>query len=145
MRRYLQLCFSLEKCVDNYCINFSIYVTVDSLNNSTGGVCAVGRTRRKQHTMKLLTESIRKELPPLHATENDPEPVARVKFFTPWTIWTWYVLEFDGKDVFFGLVEGIDTEWGYFSLAELESVRGPGGLTIERDLYWEPRRIPKGL
>jgi len=37
-----------------------------------------------------------------------------VKFFSPWMNWTWYAVEFDGKDIFFGLVEGFATEWGYF-------------------------------
>ena len=32
----------------------------------------------------------------------------------------------------------MEEEWGYFVLSELESVRGPLGLEIERDLYFEP-------
>jgi len=40
--------------------------------------------------------------------------------------------------LFFGYVIGHEEEWGYFLLSELESVRGPGGLTIERDLYFKP-------
>ena len=39
-----------------------------------------------------------------------------------------------GLHAAFGAVIGLEEEWGYFSLTELESVRGPGGLTIERDL-----------
>lgn len=91
--------------------------------------------------MKLLTEEIRRRLPALYATQNDHDPIIQVKFFTPWTNWTWYVTEFDGEDFLFGLVEGFETEWGYSSLAELESIRGPGGLRIERDLYFEPTRV----
>jgi len=34
-------------------------------------------------------------------------------------------------------------EWGYFSLAELQSVKGPLGIGIERDLYFEPQPISK--
>ena len=41
--------------------------------------------------------------------------------------------------LFFGYVLGLETEWGYFVLSELESVRGPGGLNIERDLHFDPR------
>jgi hypothetical protein len=89
-------------------------------------------------TMKLITEEIRKTLPPLYANENEKDPIARVKFFTPWTSWTWYATEFDGEDLFFGLVDGFEAELGYFSLAELESVTGPGGLRIERDLHFKP-------
>jgi hypothetical protein len=34
-------------------------------------------------------------------------------------------------------------EWGYFSLSELQSVKGPFGLGIERDLYFDPQPISK--
>jgi hypothetical protein len=89
--------------------------------------------------MKLLTQETRRKLPELYATQDEKDPVAQVKFFSPWSGWTWYATEFDGKDLFFGLVEGFETEWGYFSLSELESVRGPGGVpAIERDLYFDP-------
>ena len=37
---------------------------------------------------------------------------------------------------FFGYVIGHEREWGYFVLSELETVRGPLGLAIERDLYF---------
>ena len=93
--------------------------------------------------MKLLTQELRKKLPKLYETENVPleEKVAVVKFFTPWTNWTWYATEFDGKDTFFGWVHGHEREWGNFSLKELESIRGQWGLTIERDLYFNPTKI----
>ena len=42
---------------------------------------------------------------------------------------------------FFGLVDGHVKELGYFSLAELESVNGPLGLPIERDLRWQPKTL----
>jgi len=88
--------------------------------------------------MKLMTNEIRQRMPALYITQEDPDPIVQVKFFTPWTSWTWYATEFDGEDTFFGLVEGFDTEWGYFSLSELEAIRGPMGLRIERDLYFKP-------
>lgn len=40
--------------------------------------------------------------------------------------------------LFFGLVKGMEDELGYFSLEELESISGPGGLKIERDMYFKP-------
>lgn len=91
--------------------------------------------------MKLLTQDLCRKLPPLRATENAPDPLAVVQFFTPWTNWTWYATEFDGEDVFFGYVRGFESEWGYFSLSELESARGPGGLRIERDKWFEPTPV----
>lgn len=88
--------------------------------------------------MKLLTEELRRRLPALYSTETDRDPIAQAKFFTPWSNWTWYVTEFDGEDTFFGLVDGLERELGYFSLSELESILGPAGLTIERDLHFKP-------
>ena len=85
--------------------------------------------------MQLITEEIRKTLPALYACEDEKDPIARVKFFTPWTSWTWYAVEFDPDTrTFFGLVVGQETELGYFNLDELESLTGPMGLKIERDL-----------
>ena len=47
----------------------------------------------------------------------------------------------DNLDIlFFGVVRGFELEWGYFALEELQSVRGPLGLAIERDLYWTPKK-----
>lgn len=47
------------------------------------------------------------------------------------------------KTTFFGLVDGFEKELGYFSLSELESVKGPLGLKIERDLYFKPTTLKK--
>jgi len=92
-------------------------------------------------SQKLLTEDIRKKIPPLYSQENVEDPIVHVKFFTPWTQWTWYATEFDGKDIFFGWVVGLEKELGYFSLSEMESVRGPGGIMIERDMYFNPKPL----
>lgn len=85
----------------------------------------------------LLPPEIRKAMPALKSTEalGMDAPII-VKFFTPTSNWTWYATEFDGDDMFFGLVDGFEKELGYFSLRELESVRGPYGVAIERDLYF---------
>jgi len=92
--------------------------------------------------MKLLTQQIRKRLPPLYSQESKGgKAVAVVKFFTPTSSWTWYATEFDGRDTFFGLVAGHEKELGYFSLAELQGVRGPLGLGVERDIYWQPKTL----
>ncbi len=94
--------------------------------------------------MKLLTKEIKAQLPALYATEKTPEEqkVAQVKFFTPWTNWTWYGVEYDPKERrFFGLVYGHEKEWGYFMLDELEKISGPAGLKIERDLYFKPTKV----
>jgi len=92
--------------------------------------------------MKLLTQEIRNRLPALYSTDGQgDEAIAQVKFFTPDSSWTWYATEFDGKDEFFGLVDGFEKELGYFSLSELESVQGALGLPIERDMHFTPTRL----
>ena len=101
--------------------------------------------------MKLLTEEIRKKLPPLGSQdEKVGRAVAYVRFFTPDSDWTWWATEGspvkdgNGREVdfhFFGLVDGYCKEVGYFSLKELEKARGPLGLPIERDLHWQPKTL----
>jgi hypothetical protein len=91
--------------------------------------------------MKLLTKALRKRLPPLYATEHEPDPMVICKFFYPDASWTWYAVEYDGEDLFFGLVDGFEVELGYFSRSELEANRGKLGLPIERDMYFEPCRL----
>jgi hypothetical protein len=96
--------------------------------------------------MKLLTKEIIKKLPKLYATESIPLTDKEVicKFFNPCGAGTWYVLEGqeeDGDFIFFGLVDLHEKEFGYFSLNELQSVKLPFGLTIERDIHYATKKI----
>lgn len=89
--------------------------------------------------MKLITEGLRKSLPKLYSTEDQKDKLLRLKFFTPWTYWAWYLAEYDpDQRLAFGWVRGFEDEWGYFSMDELENLRGPCGLKVERDLNFEP-------
>lgn len=85
--------------------------------------------------MKLLTKEILAKFPAWRSTDGAPPSQTRVvaKFFTPDGNWTWYATEFDGEDTFFGLVSGAEVELGYFSLSELQGIRGRLGLPVERD------------
>lgn len=90
----------------------------------------------------LLPDKFLTRLPPRYGTEQQDDPIAHLKWFTPDSSWTWYVLEYDPADrLCFGLVIGQERELGYFSLDELLTLRGPLGLKVERDLYWEPRPL----
>ncbi len=93
--------------------------------------------------MNLITETLRAQLlangrQSLDNEEFDPPPV--VKLFTPDAGATWLLTEIDPDDYdhAFGLCDlgqGFP-ELGYVSLAELQSVRGPLGLQVERDLHF---------
>jgi DUF2958 family protein len=94
--------------------------------------------------MELIPSSIMKDMPALYGTEHLPlaQKIVRVKLFVPWSSWTWYLIECetDGP-IAWGLVVGHESEFGYIDLTELKSVRGPGGLTIERDIHFTPCTI----
>jgi hypothetical protein len=63
-----------------------------------------------------------------------------VKFFTPDAGATWLISEIDESgDIMFGLCDlgHGSPELGYVSLSELEGVRGPLGLKVERDIHFE--------
>lgn len=91
----------------------------------------------------LLTKADIAKLPRLYETGHleTGDKVIAAKLFTPWTCWTWYVIEFDGDDMCFGFVKGHDVEFGYFSLEELSRIEGPFGLKIERDRHFTPTEV----
>ena len=90
--------------------------------------------------MELITPEQREQLTANGADRGaDHTPV--LKLFNPCGAGAWLVIELDPEDasIAFGLADlGFGTpEVGSFSIQELESFRGPFGLGIERDLYFE--------
>lgn len=94
--------------------------------------------------MKLLNKSLLKKFAKVGIQEDNRDPLVIAKFFNPTGAGTWYATEYDPKNkMFFGYVsifQDYNDEWGYFSLTELESLKGPYGLGIERDLYFTPKK-----
>ena len=91
--------------------------------------------------MKLLTDKIKKALPPLYATESIPfeEKEPTVKFFNPMGNQTWEIYEGspEGDDWrLFGMCDlGFGSpELGYVMLSELQELSVGLGLGIERDI-----------
>ena len=91
----------------------------------------------------LLTKSDLSKIPKLYETEEIEiaDKTVHVKLFTPWSNWTWYVIECDGVDRCFGFVKGHEAEFGYFSLKDLASIEGPFGLRVERDRFFTPTQV----
>ena len=90
--------------------------------------------------MELVTPEIREKLLANGANRGAGHmPV--VKLFNPCGAGTWLVTELDPEEpsIAFGLADlGFGSpEMGSFSLEELEAFKGPFGLGIERDLYFE--------
>ena len=69
------------------------------------------------------------------------DALATVKFFDPSGDWTWYITEWDGETMTFGLVDGFDRELGYVDLEELANQHGAFGIGIEIDMHWLPRPL----
>ena len=106
-------------------------------DNRTGSIANVKRF--PEYAMELLDAESRAVLPKIYTNEKlGLDAIAPVKFFTPDGSWSWFATEYDGEDTFFGLVSGLEVEMGYFSLIELEGIRGQLGLPVERDLYFTP-------
>lgn len=88
--------------------------------------------------MELLPEELKNQLPKLYSQEETDDPKVFIKYFFPAGNWTWFVTEGElkGDDfTFFGYVIGLEKEWGYFTLNQLEEIN-IHGLTVERDLYF---------
>ena len=95
---------------------------------------------------KLMTKEIGDTIPAIGANEDVEdydEVVARAKLFSPYSGWTWYITEWDSESgLGFGLVEGFESEIGYFDLTELAETTVFGSVpAVERDLYWKPTTI----
>ena len=123
---------------------------------STGNTVAVERAKKivandRIRGMKLLPKEIQEQLPPLYSQDGKGgKAVVYVKYFCPSSNWSWFATEgepvLDESQIevdykFFGLVFGHEREFGYFLLSELEEVRGPIGLPIERDLWFKPKAL----
>ena len=83
----------------------------------------------------LISKELLVNIPDLYDTEDQKDPLCHIKLFTPDSDFTWYIIEYSKSDsnTCYGYVIGLDNELGYFTLKELESVRGSLGLPIEID------------
>jgi Protein of unknown function (DUF2958) len=104
--------------------------------------------------MELLTQELKKQLPPLYSQEHVKDPLVVCKFFHPLANMTWYAYEGSPVDedgyydtdkekvdfLFFGWVHSDQPELGYFSLNEMQEIQVMG-LGIERDLHFTPKKL----
>ena len=92
--------------------------------------------------MMLMTKELEEKLSNYPIGSQDgkgDEAEVIVKYFNPCGRGTWLITEGekqeDGDWLLFGYCHLFEWEWGYVMLSELESVRLPLGLKIERELY----------
>lgn len=95
--------------------------------------------------MKLITKEIENRLAnyPLYSQDGKETKTIICKFFL--ANFTWYVCEarkLVNDFEFYGIVDNAgEKEFGYFTQSQLQSVRGPWGLSVERDMYFKPQTI----
>ncbi len=92
--------------------------------------------------MKLLTKEIEDKLLEHPYGSQDGlggNAEVLVKYFNPTGAGTWLITEGEKQEngdwLLYGYCHIFEWEWGSVMLSELESIRGFGGLGIERDLY----------
>ena len=95
--------------------------------------------------MNLLTDEIKelfKQYPLYSQDGKGQDSGVLVKYFNPCGAGTWLITEAEEQEsgdwLLFGFCHIYCWEWGFLSLRELQNLKLPFGLTIERDLY-----IPK--
>ena len=92
--------------------------------------------------MKLLTKQIKAKLLHNHATfdheqGNYEKEKVVCKFFNPMGAGTWFCHSMDEDGRIFGYAHITDGEWGSFSIHELQNLKLPLGLSIERDILFD--------
>lgn len=94
--------------------------------------------------MKLLTPQLIKRFKEVGDQLESKNPLVIAKFFDPVGSATWYATQYNPQtNICYGYVMGLVAdpqgrfdEWGPFLVDELESIRRPFGLTIERDIHF---------
>jgi len=103
--------------------------------------------QKGKNIMKLITDKLIQRFKEQGDTaEMKAENITVIaKFFCPWGAATWFATDYyPEENLCFGyanLGDDSSAELGYFSIEELESLRGPLGLRVERDLYWSPKTL----
>jgi hypothetical protein len=93
----------------------------------------------EENAYQLITPVLKSRFEELGSQNNTDNPIIVAKYFNPMGSATWYAIEYiPEQEVCYGYVTGMAyDEFGYFSIQELQAIRLPLGLKIERDLYFE--------
>ena len=91
--------------------------------------------------MKLMTKEIKKQATGQYEQGSDMEQKVVAKYFDPMGSWKWFLMNKKKDDSYcWGIVKGFEVEMGSFSIDELENIKLPFGLGIERDTMFKPMK-----
>ena len=93
--------------------------------------------------MKLITEELKKRFLEIGDQSETKNPLIVAKFFDPVGSATWYATKYAKEtNICYGYVTGlVYDEWGSFSITELEAIKRPLSLGIERDITFKETRF----
>ena len=93
--------------------------------------------------MKLITPELQARFLEIGEQAEESDPVIVAKFFNPCGSQTWWAISYDPEyNICFGYVTGMFVdELGSFSIDEMEALRLPFGLRIERDIHFDECRL----
>jgi len=97
--------------------------------------------------LDLLPKEIKSILPRISEQDGHGDPTVYAVFEFPSSGWVWFVTEGDAYQddfCFFGYVVGLEREWGYFCLSELELVC-VNGFKVCRDRNHVPKPLSECL
>lgn len=94
----------------------------------------------KQQLDQLIANGRKQD--PVRGTDDEIDFKPVVKLFNPCGAGTWLLTEIDpdNPDIAFGLCDLGFPELGSVSISEIESIRLPLGLRIERDRHWTAKK-----
>jgi hypothetical protein len=94
--------------------------------------------------MQLLNAQILQSLPRLNANGGE-DPMVHLKYYGPDSAMIWFACEGQperGGCRFWGIrIDPNESHWTYFTLRELEDIRGPEGERVRRDETFAPRPL----
>ena len=91
--------------------------------------------------MKLMTKAIQEQAEKQYDEGSDMEQKVVAKYFDPMGSWKWFLMNKKKDDSYcWGIVKGHEVEMGSFSIDELENIKLPFGLGIERDTMFKPMK-----
>jgi len=96
--------------------------------------------------MQLMTKELQRKFEIVGAQDGKGiNATVLAHYFNPTGRGDWYATEYDPESgTFFGFVSIFGdhcNEWGYFTIADLQGLTLPLGLSIERDRHYTPRPI----
>ena len=88
-----------------------------------------------------MTKEIQEKAEKQFDKGSDMEQMVVAKYFDAMGGWKWFLMNKKKDDSYcWGIVKGFEVEMGSFSIDELESIKLPFGLGIERDTLFEPMK-----